>query len=151
MARLLSISELADLTGRDRKDVSRKLEPLSHQAGPKNAKLYDSIEALELLFEARSSNELQRQIDEANLEVARRRAQKLAIENKVKEGLLVPIENIAAVVEKEYAAVRAGFLALGNRLAKDLMALQTPLAIKERIDFEVNAVLSELSADEESK
>lgn len=151
MARLLSISELADLTGRDRKDVSRKLEPLSHQAGPKNAKLYDSIEALELLFEARSSNELQRQIDEANLEVARRRAQKLAIENKVKEGLLVHIEDIAAVVEREYAAVRAGFLALGNRLAKDLMALQTPVAIKNRIDSEVNAVLSELSADEESK
>lgn len=151
MARLLSISELADLTGRDRKDVSRKLEPLSHQAGPKNAKLYDSVEALELLFEARSSNELQRQIDEANLEVARRRAQKLAIENKVKEGLLVHIEDIAAVVEREYAAVRAGFLALGNRLAKDLMALQTPVAIKNRIDSEVNAVLSELSADEESK
>lgn len=151
MARLLSISELADLTGRDRKDVSRKLEPLSHQAGPKNAKLYDSVEAFELLFEARSSNELQRQIDEAHLEVARRRAQKLALENKVKEGQLVHIEDIAVVVEKEYAAVRAGFLALGNRLAKDLMALQTPLAIKERIDSEVNAVLSELSADEESK
>lgn len=151
MAKLLSISELADLTGRDRKDVSWKLEPLSHQPGPKNAKLYDSIEALELLFEARSSNELQRQIDEANLEVARRRAQKLAIENKVKEGLLVHIEDIAAVVEREYAAVRAGFLALGNRLAKDLMALQTPVAIKNRIDSEVNAVLSELSADEESK
>lgn len=151
MAKLVSISELADLTGRDRKDVSRKLEPLLHQAGPKNAKLYDSIEALELLFEARSSNELQRQIDEANLEVARRRAQKLAIENKVKEGLLVHIEDIAGVVEREYAAVRAGFLALGSRLSKDLMSLQTPVAIKNRIDSEVNAVLSELSADEESK
>lgn len=151
MSKLLSISQIATLTGRDRKDVSRKLEPLSHQVGLKNAKLYDSVEALELLFEARSSNELQRQINEAHLEVARRRAQKLAIENKVKEGLLVHIEDIAAVVEREYAAVRAGFLALGNRLAKDLMSLQTPVAIKNRIDDEVNAVLSELSADEEAK
>lgn len=149
MARLLSISEIANLTGRDRKDISRKLEPLSYEPGPKNSKLYDSVEALELLFEARSSNELQRQIDEAHLEVARRRAQKLAIENKVKEGLLVHIEDIAAVVEREYAAVRAGFLALGNRLAKDLMSLQTPVAIKNRIDSEVNAVLGELSADKE--
>lgn len=149
MSELLSISDLERLTGRDRKDIAKKLEQLPFQPGPKNSKRYDSRAALEAIFGARSLHELQRQIEEANLDVTRKRAQKLAIENAVKEGQLVAIEDIASVVEREYAAVRAGFLALGNRLAKDLMALDSAVEIKNRIDSEVNSVLAELSADQE--
>lgn len=47
---LLSINQLSDLTGRDRRTVTKQLEALEHVPGPKGAHLYESSEALERVY-----------------------------------------------------------------------------------------------------
>ena len=90
MSELLSISDLHKLTGRDRKDIAQKLEQLPFQVGPKNSKQYDSRAALEAIYGARSLHELQRQVEEAKLDVNRRRAQKPPFEDGGEQGQPLP-------------------------------------------------------------
>src|SRR6478672_11302241 len=47
---LLSINELFELTGRDRKTIKQKLEDLTFVAGAKSAHLYESREALPKIY-----------------------------------------------------------------------------------------------------
>ena len=47
---LLSINQLWELTGRDRKTVTKKLENLTFTAGDKGAHLYESAQALPLIY-----------------------------------------------------------------------------------------------------
>jgi hypothetical protein len=47
---LLSINQLWELTGRDRKTVTKKLENLTFIEGDKGAHLYESSQALPLIY-----------------------------------------------------------------------------------------------------
>jgi hypothetical protein len=47
---LLSINQLWELTGRDRKTITKKLEDRNFVAGDKGAHLYESSEALPLIY-----------------------------------------------------------------------------------------------------
>ena len=46
----LSISQLSELTGRDRRTVAGKLADVPHTAGERGAMLYESSEALPLIY-----------------------------------------------------------------------------------------------------
>ena len=46
----LSINELADLTGHDRRTITRRLEKFTYTEGPKGAHLYDSRGALAAIY-----------------------------------------------------------------------------------------------------
>ncbi len=46
----LSISQLSELTGRERRTVANKLADVPHTPGDKNAMLYESAEALPLIY-----------------------------------------------------------------------------------------------------
>lgn len=148
MSRPISISELAELTGKDRRDVRAALDGLDYKLGPKNSKEYNSKDALARLYLKTNLSTVEEQRAEAQLEVEKLRGKKLLQDILEREGQLVPIEDVAGVVENEYAAVRAGLFALGARLARDLVAIDNAIEIKNRIDSEVNSILSELSADE---
>jgi hypothetical protein len=47
---LLSINQLWEITGRDRKTITKKLENLAFTAGEKGAHLYESTQALPLIY-----------------------------------------------------------------------------------------------------
>ena len=47
---LLSINQLREITGRDRKTITKKLENLSFMPGEKSAHLYESTQALPLVY-----------------------------------------------------------------------------------------------------
>ena len=47
---LLSINQLWEITGRDRKTITKKLENLTFTDGDKGAHLYESSQALPLIF-----------------------------------------------------------------------------------------------------
>lgn len=49
----LSINQLSDLTGRDRRTITTRLKNLAHVDGAKGAYLYESAEALELIYAAK--------------------------------------------------------------------------------------------------
>ena len=64
---LLSISQLADLTGHDRRTITRKLETLVWEEGEKSAHLYQSKEALVAIYVAESQGKT---LDQAKTEQA---------------------------------------------------------------------------------
>jgi len=71
---LKSINQLSELTGRDRRTITKQLEGLPSIDGPKGAYLYDSTEALPLIYHV------------GNLEAARaKQALSQASLNAVKE------------------------------------------------------------------
>jgi hypothetical protein len=47
---LLSINQLWEITGRDRKTITKKLENLTFTDGDKGAHLYESTQALPLIY-----------------------------------------------------------------------------------------------------
>lgn len=63
----LSINQLSDLTGKDRRTITRALSDLAYVDGAKGAYLYESAEALELVY---GSNAAGRTLDEAKKEQA---------------------------------------------------------------------------------
>lgn len=145
MSTQISVSELERLTGKDRRDIRKQLDGLGFVVGDKNAKLYDSKIALERIYQKTHMGTVEEQQALARLDYERIRAAKLETEHRTLLGRLVEIDSIAPVVEREYAAVRAGFLAMGTRICLDLVNMNSPIEIKSRIDDEVNTVLSELS------
>jgi hypothetical protein len=47
---LLSINQISELTGQDRRTITKQLDGLPFQAGDKNAYLYESTEALSRIY-----------------------------------------------------------------------------------------------------
>jgi hypothetical protein len=47
---LLSINQISELTGQDRRTIVKQLDGLPFQAGDKNAYLYQSVEALPRVY-----------------------------------------------------------------------------------------------------
>ena len=92
---LLSINQLWDLTGRERKTVTKKLENLTFIAGEKSAHLYESSQALPLIYS----------VD--NLEAARaKQALSQASLNALREEDLRKLTRLAAMSESPLTQAR---------------------------------------------
>jgi hypothetical protein len=94
----LSISQLSELTGRDRRTVAVKLADVQHTAGERGAMLYESSEALSLIYT----------VD--NLEAARAaQARSQAWLNAVREEDLrkqrIPIQIVLDSIDEVFQAI----------------------------------------------
>ena|SRR5438876_3354666 len=97
---LQSINELSDLTGRHRHTITKRLLDLPSIDGPKGAHLYESTEALPLIYA----------VD--NLEAARaEQARSQAALNKVREEVLrkerIPIQIVLDTMDEIFQAIGA--------------------------------------------
>src|SRR5947199_10862022 len=97
---LKSINQLAELTGRDRRTIKKQLEDLHFVDGEKGAHLYESTEALPLIYA----------VD--NLEAARaEQARSQAALNKVREEVLrkerIPIQIALDTMDEIFQAIGA--------------------------------------------
>jgi hypothetical protein len=95
---LLSISQLAELTGRDRRTLAKKLEPLPMTEGEKGGHTYESADALARIYGSDS------------LEAARaEQARSQAALNKVREEVLrkqrIPIELVLSIHDQTLQAM----------------------------------------------
>jgi hypothetical protein len=126
---LLSISQLSELTGRDRRTLTKKLEPLPMTEGEKGGRLYESVEALARIYGSDS-------LEAARAEQARSRA---AL-NKVREEDLrkprIPIELVLSIHDQTLQAMAATLKALNgkvltaeiiNNIFQDFRAIPTKL------------------------
>ena len=94
----LSISQLSDLTGRDRRTITKQLSGLTHTPGEGGAMLYKSSEALPLIYA----------VD--NLEAARAaQARSQALLNAVREEDLrkqrIPIQIVLDTIDEVFQAI----------------------------------------------
>lgn len=92
----LSISELADLTGFDRRTVTKKLEKLVWKEGPKSAHLYDSKGALAALYVAESEGKT---VDQARTEQALESAALTRVRREEVERKQPPLEIVLGFLE----------------------------------------------------
>lgn len=145
--RHLSINQLAELTGKDRRTIKKKLAGLVAQAGPNNAHLYDAQEALPVLYSSGSSSDIEKEMAEESLRIERAKREKLEIEVGRLRGDLLPIDTVAKTVEKQYAYVRATVRAIPSKLAKPLSMITDPHDIFVRLSDAVDEALIELTAD----
>lgn len=79
----LSINQLSDLTGKDRRTITTRLKDLAHVDGAKGAYLYEASEALELIYGAKGGK--------ADLDAKRCEEIDLNIEIKKKMRIPLPI------------------------------------------------------------
>src|SRR4029453_1680122 len=92
---LLSINQLFELTGRDRKTIKQKLEGLSFANGEKSAHLYNSREVLPLIYAADN-------LEAARAAQARSQASLNAYREEVLRKTRIPIEIAERVMDEVF-------------------------------------------------
>lgn len=145
--RYLSISQLSEVTGKDRRTVSKRLSGIEPHSLKGNAQLYDSARAVELICAAESVAGMDKQLLKAELGVEVARQAKMEIEVGKLRGELVPLGDVAKAVEKEYSFVRAQFRSIPSKLAKPLSMISDPNEVHLRLHEAVDECLAELTAD----
>jgi phage terminase Nu1 subunit (DNA packaging protein) len=78
-------------------------------------------------------------------EVARQRAEKLAMENAKARGELIPVADMSLAMQTAFAYVRSQILALPTKAAPEVFTLETVGEVKERLSELVSDVLTEIS------
>lgn len=151
---MLSIVQLAALTGFDRRRVSASLiaAGVSHAPGDKGAKLYKPAVALGVLYkpatDAGSAEQtLEIMMEREKLRQQRAKSEMAEIELREKRGQVVPIGEVAAEVSREYGIVRAQFRALPSAQAKHLAVMTDPQDVFDQLSKVVDDILKELQAD----
>jgi hypothetical protein len=147
-SRLLSINQLSELTGKDRRTIKTKLTGVQAEPGAKGAHLYDPRDALPALYAAESTKDTEKQLGQESLLLERAKRQKLEIEVGRLRGELLPIDEIAKAVERQYSYVRAQIRSIPSKLAKPLSLMQDPYEIHARLSEAVDECLIELTADQ---
>lgn len=145
----MSMSQLADVTGLDRRTVKERLIELKPDRTVGKAIIYDSRLALPVLlgFNNANSKDIAEQLKETNLEYELAKTEMIQIELEVLKGLQVPIEDVRKTVEKEYTYVRASLLSIPSKRAKVLALESDPATIREHLEQDINEALSHLQAD----
>jgi hypothetical protein len=118
----ITISKIHELTGIDRRAITRRLAPLTPDNQGNVGHFYDSAEALRLVFGV-GSGDLDPQQEKALLDRTRREL--LEIEVDIRKGNIIPADLVQTHWEKMIANCRAQLLNLPNRLATKTVGAAT--------------------------
>jgi hypothetical protein len=97
---LLSINKLSELTGRDRRTITKQLEDLHFVAGEKGAHLYESSEALPLVYRVNN-------LDDARAKQALSQASLNAVREEVLRKERIPIQIVLDEWDSVFQAIAA--------------------------------------------
>ena len=139
-----SISELAHLTGMDRRRIRALLCDMPSEKGSKGALMFESVAALPALYLPGDCDSFDLTSERARL--AHFQANKAQMEAAQVAGSLIEIEAVADVVGQEYLNVRSKLLAIPSRAAPQLIGLSISAANGLLYDLICEA-LAELTAD----
>ncbi len=145
--RYLSISQLHKVTGKDRITIAKKLESIKPFEEKGNAKIYDTYEALPLIFSGEQPKGMSKKLMDVTYEIEKEKLNKIRMDNELKIGRLVEIDEVVKTVEKEFTFVKAQIKTLPSKLSKRLSIENDPLVINQIITTEINDTLNELISD----
>ena len=137
---LKSLSELAELTGLGRPRIRSALADLQAVDGTKGAKLYQSHEALPLIFG--QASKLNPQEERAALDRARREEVELRLAKQRRE--LVHVDAVREAFEPEFTKVRRYLLDLPSRMAPTVIGLGDLKAVEDALRDAAHQALDEL-------
>jgi hypothetical protein len=139
---LQSITELHNLTGIDRRKITKKLANLPSQTGHKGAKLFESSEALPLLYLDPEDAKLDPNKERARL--THHQANIAFIEEQQRAGVLVERDEVVAEVSGAIANCRARLLTLPTKLATMIVGRDSVNEVREVLESGVYDALTEL-------
>lgn len=142
----LSISQLSRLTGKDRGTISTRLQDMKPLGEDKRAKYFDPVEALPVIYAAESFKGMQKKTEMVAYEIEREKLNKIRQENEERAGKLVPIDEVAKTVEREYSFVKAQIGAIPARLSKPLSMESDPSVCNAMLSDAIQEALNELTA-----
>lgn len=139
----IPIADYAMLTGKNRGTIAKLLRDAGYQHGERGAKLYESKDALPIIYAIASADDLDLQQERARLSF--HQANKAQLEERTAAGELA----VMSEVEKEWtartAAARAKLLSLPIKLAGELTGLEDKNQIKTAALEIIYEALQELS------
>lgn len=149
--KLVTISEVAELTGSTFRTVRRRLAEAGIEPQKRTPKsdLFASDLALRavLIESAAADDGADLDLDEQRARLAKAQADRVEVENAVRAGELLELSDTFDGWTRLIAAARAKFIGLHMKLAPQLAAMTDPAAIAEAIRLEVWAALSELTTN----
>jgi hypothetical protein len=145
----LSINQLNELTGLDRRTITAKLKKaeLPFEEGPNNSHLYETPKALAILFNAKEEDTVFKQIEKEDLRYQKARADKAELDLAERRREVIPITEIVSAIETEYSFVRAQVNTLGPALGKQVAIETDPIKCAEIISNATELILNQLQAD----
>jgi hypothetical protein len=147
--RYLSINQLSELTGKDRRTIKKRLADVAVHETTATSIIYDTHLALPVLFGLTDTENAEARLQEEKIKFEAARAERTEIEVAKIKGELVSIEEVAKTVELEYTYVRAHLVSIPSKAAKTLSLIDDPALVKARLEEYINEALVELSADNE--
>lgn len=113
----MKISELrlAELTGRTRATIRKRLADTPHEKGPHKARLYESSVALEILFRGNAEGGETLSLHEEQRLLTRARREEIELNMQVLRKERIPLDDIAEINDRAFSNI-AGILK--SRLGK---------------------------------
>ncbi len=147
--RYLSMSQLSEVTGLDRRTVKDRLAKQKPYKTEGKAILYEARKAIPILlgFGDPDAKDIGRQQREQELRHEKIRAEKLEIEVGRMKKELVPIEDVCKSVEQEYTYTRTSLLSIPVKCAKALSLETDPAVVQATLAEYINEALAHLQAD----
>lgn len=149
--KLLNVSQLAQLSGLDRKTVTKYLKDVPYES-KESSKLYKLTSAIPVLFsmvkkDLNEADPITLQKKKEELENERLKNAKLKIELAVLQNKYVTVDEVTEAVEKEYTYVRKALLSIPNKCALFLSRENDPGKIQNILDEQINEALEHLTKD----
>lgn len=139
---LQSIAQLSGLTGISRETVSKKLRELPNELGVRNAKLYDSVKALPMLYNVQTDAE---DLNAARAKLANKQVEKLDFDMDIKSGAFIPHDPMLSEAQRVFTAFRTRLSSAPTKLAPKACDMTDPIDIEELIEDYINEALEEFS------
>jgi phage terminase Nu1 subunit (DNA packaging protein) len=139
-----SISQLAEMSRKSTRTVSRRLEPLIPEIQGK-AHLYDSIEALPLIYGHIHGDGERLDLSQERAALAREQTRVTRLKRQELEGQLIPADVVTERWQKVFMVVRSRLLQLPTTIAPQVVGLQTLPEIETAARDLVYRALEELA------
>lgn len=144
---VLNVSQLAEITKKDRRTVTKELAGLAAVPGPKNSKQYNAIDSLKILLSGGSDSEIEKSLLEESLRIERAKREKIEMEVAKLRGELIPIETVVKDLEMACSYVRAQLFSLPNKLSMPLAIISDPALVNSKLHNALSECLTELNTD----
>ncbi len=156
--RQISVSELAELSGKTRRTINKRISHLVPVSQKGHTKFFNSELALSSILKVELEQEFKSNIkkteelpnyDESvdKNRLQRAKADMEELKYKEKMGELVEVSEIQAAVEKEYTLVRTTLLSIPTKKAKALSVIDSPAEIQTELEESINEALAHLEKD----
>lgn len=147
----ISINQLAQLTGKDRRTVTKALEGLEPIEKKSNKITYDIKEALQLIFtngfllDENDNDIIDPQLEKAKLDRARRQDIELNLEVKKKN--LIPSDVIETALSGLFSSIKSKILNIPTKAAQRYEPKMSQKKLEKLLKDQVKEVLQGLSED----